>query len=162
VGLTEITGWVTVIGVLVAAVTGVWNLLLQIRGKHDRFAVGLGSVSPTIEQETMLHVVSHSDHLVKLKDWGFIEPSGSFQSIRMAWETGDLQSDDIVTRGSSDFALRGDVFETGYVRRSQPLGAFAISVTQSRPRLCFDPNVSYGRRLSIRCRLLWTGSRYLA
>jgi len=162
VDLTEFAGWVTVVGAFVAAVTGVWNLSLQIRGKQDRFAVGLGSVSPTIEQETMMHVVSHSDHPIKLKDWGFIEPSGSLRSIPLSWETSDLQSDDIVSRGSSELVTRGAVFETGYLRRMNPIGAFAIGVTQQRPHICFDPDVPYWRRVSIRCRLLRTGTRYLA
>ncbi len=158
----EFGGWVAVIGAVVAAVTGVWNLLLQMRGKRDHLEVGLDSVFPAIEQETMMHVVSHSDHPVKLKDWGFIEYGGSFRSIPMSWETSDLQSDEISSRGSSELATRGAVFETGYVRRSRPIGAFAVSVTQQLPCIGFDSNAPYWQRLWIRLRLLWVKSRYLA
>ncbi len=90
-GVKEIGEWVTITGAAIAAITGIWNLLLQLSGKRDRFVVGLDSVSPTIERETMMHVVNHSDHRIKLTDWGFIEPDGSFQSVRMSWESGVLQ-----------------------------------------------------------------------
>jgi hypothetical protein len=159
-GVKEIGAWVTVTGAAIAAITGIWNLLLQLRGKRDRFVVGLDSVSPTIERETMMHVVNHSDHRIKLTDWGFIEPDGSFQSMRMSWESGVLQSEEITNRGSTDLAIRGDTFESGYIR-GIPLGAFATSVIRRRPRICFDSDVPWWRRMRIRLRLLWVGSRYL-
>jgi hypothetical protein len=157
----EVGEWITVIGAAVAAITGIWNLLLQFRGKRDHFVVGLGSVSPVIEQETMMHVVSHSDHRIKLTDWGFIDSDGGFQSVRMSWESGVLTSEEITTRGSSDLAARGDTLESGYIRET-PLGAFATSATRTRPRVCFDSTAPHWRRLWIRLRLLWVGSHYLA
>ncbi len=158
--IEEIGGWVTVVGALVAAITGVWNLLLQMRGKRDRFVVRLGPVSPDNGQETMMHVVSHSDHPIKIADYGFIEEDGRFQSMRMMWATGNLHTDEITTVGSTDLASRGAVFEQGYIRRASSLGAFATSTIQTRPRICFDPGVPYWRRLKIRLRLLLVGSNY--
>jgi hypothetical protein len=152
---------VTVIGAVIAAVTGIWNLVLQMRGKRDDFVVGLYAVRPVLEEETVMHVVSHSDHPITLTDWGFIEPDGRLTSINMSWETGDLMSEEIVVRGSADLAARGATLESGYTRRKRPVGAFAISVTQSRPRVCFDSDTPYWRRLSVRWRLLRKGPRYL-
>lgn len=157
----EISEWVTVVGASVAAIAGVWNLLLQLRGKRDRFAVHLGSASPTIEQETTLHVVSHADHPVKLKDWGFIETDGRFRSFLMDWETGSLHNEEIISRGSSELERFGAYFETGYVRKDAPHGAYAISITQRRPYVCFAPAMPLHRQLWIRVRL-WCQPQYLA
>ncbi len=60
--IKEFTDYVTLAGAVVAAVAGVWNLIFQMRGKRDLFLVQLGSLSPAIEEETMLSVVSRSDH----------------------------------------------------------------------------------------------------
>ncbi len=159
--MKEISDWVTVVGAVVAAITGIWNLLLQFRGKRDRFAVGLGSLSPNIERETMLHVVSHSDHLIRLADWGFIEADGSFRSFLMDWEAGQLHNEDVLSRGSSELSGFGAHFESGYERREQPLGAYAVSNTQKRPRLYFSSDMPYWRRIWIRLRL-WFPPHYLA
>jgi len=157
----EFTEWVTLGSAIVAAIAGVWNLLLQLRGKRDRFVVHLRGASPSIDPEEMLYVVSHSDHPVKLTDWGFIEASGQFSSFRLGWETGDLHSEEVTSRGSSELKQFGDHFETGYVRKNAPLGAYAISSTQRRPCVCFAPEVPSWRRLLIRGRL-WFQPRYLA
>lgn len=108
-----------------------------------------------------MHVVSHSDHPINLTDWGFIEADGRFNSFRMAWETGGLQNEQITSCGSSEIERFGAYFETGYVRNDTPLGAYAISITQHRPTLCFDSEMPYWRRLWIRLRLLFQ-PRYLA
>lgn len=157
----QVTEWVTLIGVLVAAIAGVWNLLLQFRGKRDHFVVRLGSASPSIDRETMLHVVSYTDHPVKLTDWGFIEADGRFRSFRMDWETGGLETEQITSRGDSELEGFGAHFETGYVRKAAPLGAYAISITQRRPYVCFAPEMPLWRRLWIRGRL-WLQPHYLA
>lgn len=43
--------WVTATGAVVAAATGVWNLVRQMRGTRDKFSVGLDTVSPAIYQD---------------------------------------------------------------------------------------------------------------
>jgi hypothetical protein len=153
--------WVTAVSAMIAAVTGIWSVWWQTRGKHDRFSVGLGSVTPAIEQETILHVVNVSNHAISLKDWGFIEPSGQFDSLPLAYEAGSLQNEEITSRGSPTLVERNATFETGYIRTHNPIGAYAISVTQSRPRLCFYSDTPHWRRLRVRLRLL-SRSNYLA
>jgi hypothetical protein len=154
--------WATAAGAVIGAIAGVWNLLLQMRGKRDRFRVGMGTVEPTIEEETMMNVVSLSDHPIKIADCGFILPSGRFQSFRLAWETGDLTLDEFHSRGSRELAERGAFYEGGYVLRDRVVGAFAMSVTQRRPRLCFSSTTPYWRRVWIRLLTAWRGERYLA
>ena len=145
--------WVAAVGALIAAATGIWNLVLQLRGKRDCFIVRLGDIFPSIDRETMMHVVNLSDHPVKLVDWGFIEADGTFRSFRLDWEAGSLQNEEITSRGSNDLASFGDHFATGYVRRNEPHGAFALSSTQLRPRLCFSPVMPRYKRLYLRARL---------
>jgi hypothetical protein len=154
--------WVTVGGAVVAAVTGVCNLLLQLRGKRDRFRVGMGSVEPMIEEETIMHVVSLSDHPINIVDRGFILPDETFQSFRLAWEAGEFQGDELRTRSSGELTERGAYCESGYIRKGPALGAFARSVTQRSPRIYFCYDTPYWRRLRIRVQVLWRGSRYLA
>lgn len=160
-GLEDFVKLVTAIGAVIAAITGVWNLFLQLRGKYDNFAVGLDSVSPTIEPETMMHVVSHSDHPIELTDWGFIEADGRFRSFLMDLEAGSLQGDEIYSRGSSKLEGFGAHFDTGYKRKTRSFGAYAISVMQKRPRLYFTSEMPYWRRIWIRFRL-WFQPHYLA
>ena len=153
--------WITVIGATVAAIASVWNLALQVRGKRDRLVVGLGSVSPSTDEETLLHVVSYSDHPIKLSDWGFIEADGRFSSIVMDWETGTLRSAEVLTRGSSELVGFGSHFESGCVRREAPSGAYAVSITRRSPFLYFDSAMPRWRRLWIRVRL-WFQPHYLS
>ena len=159
--IKEFTDYVTLAGAVVAAVAGVWNLIFQMRGKRDLFLVRLGSLSPAIEEETMLSVVSRSDHPIRLIDWGFIEANGSFTSFILEWEVGGLHSEEITSRGTSQLASFGEHLETGYVRRQMPLGAYAMSATQSRPIITFDTAMPMWRRGWIRLRLLFQSS-YLA
>ena len=149
----ELKVWVTAVAAFVAAVAGIWNLLLQIRGKRDRFVVRLGGASPSIDQETMLHVVSLADHPIKLTDWGFIEASGRFNSFHMDWQTGNLHNEEITSHGTSELKGFGAYFETGYRRKDAPLGAYAISATQTRPHICFAQTVPLWTRLRIWGRL---------
>ena len=153
--------WVTLIGAVIAAVTGAWNLILQMRGKQDDFVVGMDAATPTIDEETVLHVISCSDHQIKLKDWGFIDSTGRLQSFIFACEVGDLFSEQIVSRGSSCLNQRCDCFETGYKTRNTILGAYAISMTQRRPRICFQDGATLWWRLWIWLRMAWLADRYL-
>ncbi len=157
----EIGKFITGLGAAVAAVTGIWNVWWQTRGKHDRFMIGLGAVTPTIEKETVIYVVSLSDHPIILKDWGFIEPDGKFNSLPYAGEAGELRDEETVSRGNSKLGDRSATFEMGYERKQQPLGAYAISVTQKRPRLYFDDIVPHWQKTWIRLRL-WLQPNYFA
>lgn len=159
--IKELTDAVTLLGAVTAAAAGVWNLILQMRGKRDLFLVRLGSLAPAIEEETMLSVVSRSDHPIRLIDWGFIEANGSFTSFILEWEVGGLQSEEITARGTPRLENFGQHFETGYVRRESPLGAYAVSATQRRPVITFDAGMPMWRRGWIRMRLLFQSS-YLA
>lgn len=115
--------------------------------------VGLDAIVPMIEQETMMHVVSLCDHPIRLKDWGFIESDGTFYSLVLAGETMALRDDEVESRGTPQLVERNATFEMGYVRPQRPLGAYAISVTQTRPRIYFNNATPYWRRIWIKLRL---------
>lgn len=159
--LKDFAEWVAVVGAVIAVIAGGWKLRFLLRGKRDVFVVGLNSVSPTIGQESMLNVVSQSNHPISLSDWGFIDANGMFHSFRMDWEAGILQSDEISTRGSSELASFGATFESGYACNATLVGAYAKSVTQKRPRVSFASEMPYWRRVWIRVRLLFQ-PHYLA
>lgn len=159
--IKEFNDYVTLAGAVIAATAGVWNLILQIRGKRDLFLVRLGSLAPAIEEETMLSVVSRSDHPIRLIDWGFIEANGSFTSFILEWEVGGLHSEEITARGTPRLENFGQHFETGYVRRESPMGAYAISATQRRPVITFDTGMPIWQRGWIRLRLVFLPN-YLA
>ena len=148
----------TLAGSAIAAVAGIWNLRLQMRGKRDRFLVRLGTVSPSIEEETTLSIVSLSDHQIQLTDWGFVESNSTFTSIPLELDAGYIVSGEILSRGSTTLENFGRQFVAGYVRRDKPLGAFAISSTQHRPVITFDKAMPLLRRIWIRLRLLFQSS----
>lgn len=152
--IETLKGWPTTVGALIAAFAATWNLIIQIRGKHDRYIVRLGTISPSIDRETFLSVTSLSDHPIKLTDWGFIEADLKFNSFRLSWEVGDLDSEDVMDIGSSKLDEFGSTYETGYYRKVAPLGAYAITATQRRPRFYFAPEMPRIRRIYIRLRVL--------
>lgn len=152
--IKETTDYATLAGALIAAVAAVWNLILQVRGKRDRFIVRLGSMSPTIEPEMMLTVVSCCDHPVRLTDWGFIEADATFTSIVMLWETGELEDDETRSSGSYHLESYGQHFEVGCIREKSPLGVFGMSATQRTPVISFNATAPMWLRLFIRVRIL--------
>jgi hypothetical protein len=53
-------------------------------------------------------------------------------------------------------------FEIGYIRNDNPIGAYAISVTLNRPKLCFAYEVPFYKKVYIRIKIWRKGARYLA
>jgi hypothetical protein len=145
-------------------VTGVVSLFLQFRGKRDAFSVGLGPVTPYAGTEKFMHVVSLSDHPIEIVDYGFIEekegrPREEFWSFPDATEHDPaLMTDGIVLiRGSRILEARNSSFEAGMDYGPKILGAFARSITQEKPRLCFRQDVGLWARLRIRLRVFRKG-----
>lgn len=155
------TKWATLAGVVIAAVSGVWSLLIQLRGKQDSFKVGMGTTSPEAAPLTFLHVVSRSDHPIKICDYGFIESDGRLYSIPMESDLGNHIAYEGVFRGSSMLEKRGDFFEIGYDRTRQAIGCFALSNLQSKPKLAFSYDTPHWKRLKVRLQVLLKGEAYL-
>lgn len=156
--IKDFTDYTTFIGAVIAAIAGVWNLVIQMRGKRDNFLVRLGSLSPDMEPETKMCVVSRSDHPIRLIDWGFIESDGVFRSLIVEWEIGGLLSHEITQKGNFRLESFGQYYETGYQRIQIPMGAYAISATQRIPIITFDSGMPMWRRIWIRLRLFFQPS----
>lgn len=155
------TGWVTLIGAVVAAVTGSVGLWMQVRGKRDSFKIGIGTVSPEATSLTFLNVVSRSDHPIKISDYGFIEGNGRLYSIPMESDLGNHIAHEGVFRGSSMLEGRGDFFEIGYDRTRPVIGCFAMSNLQSKPKLAFSYETPRWKRLKVRLQTLRKAEAYL-
>ena len=156
-----LTKLITLVGAVIAACTGVWSFWLQMRGKRDHYSVGPGTVRPKIIRETMMHVVSHSDHPIYLADYGFIDTDFQLASILLEQGLLDFHDSHVYTRGGSSLGKRNDYFEIGYIRRDTPIGAFARSVTQTRPKIEFTYNTPAWKKLWVRALLLVKGQGYL-
>jgi hypothetical protein len=142
-------------GGAVAAVAASASLVVQLRGKRDSIKVGLWTLTPEMTPKDFMHIVNLSDHPVKISDYGFIEPNGTFTSIPWLAEIGDLHDEECSTRGKLRLEKRGDYFEMGYERRRPPAGAFAVTAAGGRPTIDFGPDMPHWRRLVIRLRLLF-------
>lgn len=154
------TAWVTLIGAVVGAITGSVSLWMQLRGKRDHFVVGLGSIRPEICRETLMHVVSRSDHQIQIADYGFIDMNHKLSSIPLELDE-DFEDTQIIGRGEPLLEGYSSIFELGYIRRDTPIGAFARSATQTRPRLSFSTDVALWTKLAVRVRVLIKGRGYL-
>ena len=159
--IESLTKQITLVGAVIAAFTGVWSLWLQMCGKRDHFTVGLGTVRPEIMRETMMHVVSTSDHPIYLADYGFIDPNFRFSSILLEQELNSAHDNNMYACGGSSLEKRSDHFEIGYIRRDLPIGAFARSVTQTRPRIGFAYDAPVWKKIWVRVLLLVNGRAYL-
>lgn len=156
-----VTKWVTLAGALVGAVAGAWSLFLQLRGKRDSFKVGMGTIMPEAIPEQCLHVVSQSEHSIRIADYGFIEEGGELKSIPMEGELCEYIGQEGVFRGSLTLEKRGDSMEVGYCRRKSVIGCFALTNLQSRPKLAFSYDTPRWRRLQIRIKTYMKGGAYL-
>jgi len=154
-------GWATMVGAIVAGLTGIINLIIQHRGKRDRFSVIPYSYRDYQVREEFMHVINLSDHPVKLADWGWIDKDMRLRSIPSELSEPDFMDSKPWTTGSEDLEKRNDVFEIGYLRRDWPIGAYARSAAQRRPRIAFRYDVSMRLKIKIRIRVWWRGTAYL-
>jgi hypothetical protein len=155
------TKWTTLAVAVVAAISGVWSLLIQLRGKRDSFKVGMGTVTPEVLREAVMHVVSVSEHPIKISDFGFIEQNGQLTSIPMEAELVGYIAHEALFRGSTLLEKRGDTMEVGYCRNKVAIGCFALTNLQSRPKLAFSYDTPTWRRIKVRLQTLWKGEAYL-
>lgn len=155
------TKWATLAVAVVAAISGVWSLLIQLRGKRDSFKVGMGTISPEVLPEVVMHVVSISEHPIKISDYGFIELNGQLTSIPMEAELTSYISHEGLFRGATLLEKRGDAMEVGYCRRRAVIGCFALTNLQSRPKLAFSYDTPIWKRIKVRLQIWWKGEAYM-
>jgi len=143
--------WGTVIGAVIA----VSAFALNLRSKSDKIKIDFGPTYPPISPGESLHVLSCSDHRMKLKDYGFIDRSGAMLSLPAldAFESRP-EDDHVPVSGSSSLEKRGDIFEIGPVRlRDKQIGAYAITVGQRFRRTAFHGDIGLPMRLWLKIKI---------
>ncbi|WP_164692228.1 hypothetical protein [Pseudomonas lactis] len=160
--MEDFKGWATLVGALVAGCTGLFNTAIQVRGKRDVFTISPYSTFPDPDQREFMHVVSLSDHPIQLMDWGWIDDDESLSSIRRESCEPDFGSQRSDFQSPSKLESRNAVFQTGYLRKKTPIGAYACSATQRKPKLSFKHGVSAFKKTKIHIRVWWMGAAYLS
>jgi hypothetical protein len=159
--MDDLKGWATLVGALVAGLTGIFNLIVQIRGKTDRFYVSPTSFYDYQVEDVFIHVVNLSDHPIKLADWGWVDHDKRLRSIPSELSEPDFIDSHHFENGTPSLEKRNDLFEIGYIRRDRPIGAYARSATQKRPTITFRYDTSVLLKLKVRLRVWWLGVAYL-
>lgn len=151
--------YVVALGAAIGAVTGLVNLYLLTRRRKDRFLVRCGSVMPDDGQETMLHVISKSDHAITISDFGYITVDGKLHSIPMD-EDVNWHNEVIVKRGDLTLRHYNDITERG-IRFPATLGVFAKLAGVDRPQLAFHRETALYHRIKVRSRLFVSPNYFL-
>jgi hypothetical protein len=159
--MEDLKGWATLVGAVVAGLTGLLNAALQIRGKRDQFKVDPYSSSHRSDPRDFMQVINLSDHPIQLLDWGWIDKDGRLRSIRDESGEPDFEGHESITVSSPKLESRNEMFLVGYRRTKSPIGAYARSATQKCPKISFKYDVPALKRLKVRIRTWWLGSTYL-
>jgi hypothetical protein len=129
--------WVTLVGAVVASVTGVLTLWRSYRSESDSIMVRWGSFRPLATQTTDMYVVNLGKHPVQLSDYGFINEDGSLFSIpwynQTEYHPDHAHPDDYY--GGSALIPPRDMFAIGMVYRDETVGVYAYTATQTIPRI---------------------------
>jgi len=139
---------------LIAAVTGVVNLGLLLKGKTDKFVVRYWSVFPTMDEGHQFSIISTSDHPVHIVDYGYILEGPSMHSVSIEQQLGTFRPEDVRVQGDRQLERHGDVLDIDLHLAPKPLATYAQSATQRGFKLAFKPKVPFWRRLYIRGMIL--------
>jgi hypothetical protein len=153
--IDEITKWVTLAGAVVGGITGALTYWTKFTEQRDRITVRLGALSPPVAPGEALHVLSRSDHQVRLRDYGFIDENGRLLSIPDLMTNDPFdQNDGVMTSGQTILEKRGDIWEIAYVRlRDKQIGAFAITVGQTSRSIDLSDAIPMYHRLYLRWKI---------
>ncbi|MEN6584664.1 MAG: hypothetical protein ABFE02_01255 [Sulfuricella sp.] len=142
--MDELVKWVTLIGAVVAALTGFQSFFWQFLDRRDRIVVKFGSFRPPITPGQGLFVVNKSKHLVELHDYGFVLSNGELFSLPWYFENDGL-SDQVEAAFAGTSALEPRARFEVYVDLTnlETVGAYALTTTQSRPSVCIRDHLNF-------------------
>lgn len=88
-------------------------------------------------------------------DYGFVDMRGRLLSLPALWEeSSDGENEGLMTAGESTLTKRGDTWEVcGQQLRDGQVGAYAITVGQTRRRIDFRSDIPMCRRLYLRLKI---------
>jgi hypothetical protein len=144
--------WVTLIAAVLAAIASGLNLWWKFREGIDKIKVECDPIGPQISPGEFLRVVSLCDHSIQIADYGYVMRTGKLRSLPLldAEEPGDDQR---ITYGSLLLEKRNATFETGTTLRHRPVGAYAITTSQSSPTIAFRYDAPHWLRIWLRLKI---------
>jgi len=147
--------WVTLIGAVVAALTGLQSFFWQFLDRRDRIVVKHGSFRPPSTPGQGLFVVNKSKHLVELQDYGFVLRNGELFSLPWYFENDGIDDDVAVSYSGVSALEPRERFEV-YVDliNLNSVGAYARTTTRSRPSVHIS-NHNFLRAWWYRGRVWW-------
>lgn len=147
---------VTLVGAVVAATASCANLWWQYLDRRGQYVVRWGRLEPTDLPGFQFYVVNVGKSPITLVDYGFVFADGHFASLPQgaheAWEES----------GDHDFQLLNELAphkpqQSGGMIAADIVAAYALSATQSWPRLAFNPRSRLGARMRLRLKILIRG-----
>ena len=135
-------------GILISAIGGVIIIYEKIFEKQDKYIVKFGHYHTEMDDRDAMFIVSRSFKPISIRDYGFIKNIGKLESIHWIAECASESDDyDIEQVGIAEHMEFNQRVEIKCRTGENVIGAFAIGGTQNFPRLSFDRNVSWIRRL---------------
>lgn len=129
--------WITLVGAVIAAIAALYNIWLTYSNSRDSILVKAGTHTAIATPATGLYVVNTGKHPVYVSDFGFVQPNGKLFSIPWYHETEGLQEGEDYHEynvGTTSIEPH-DLFSIGISYQPEIIGVYAITSTQSLPRI---------------------------
>lgn len=140
---------------VIAALTGIVNLVLLLKGRTDKFVVRYWSVFPVIDEGHQFSVISTSDHPVHIVDYGYILEDMTMCSVEIELQVGSFNPDDVDIYGNHKLEHHGQVLDIHMRLAQKPIATYAQSATQRRFKVAFKRGTPLWKRLYIRFMMLF-------
>lgn len=154
--MEDIVRWVTLVGALVAAFTGLQSFFWQFLDRRDRIIVRHGTYRPPCSPGQGLFVVNKSKHLVELHDYGFVLHSGELFSLPWYFENDGI-SDHVEATFAGTATLEPRARFEVYVDlvNLKSVGAYARTTTQKYPTVRISHHINFLLACWYRGRIWW-------
>jgi hypothetical protein len=155
---------VTLVGAVVAGITGIFNLAMLAKNRFDRIKVGFGPSSPDVNKDRVycLHVINFCDHAVKIADYGYIKDNYEKESMAYTLSNQgiDVYFNDIFYPSSTTLKHRGDEMDAGYETKGKVIAVYARTNMQSFLRIGFSNEVTLKDKVNIYWKFIRPKNRY--
>lgn len=154
--MDNLVKWATLVGAVIAALTGLQSFFWQFLDRRDRIMVKHDTFRPSSFPGQGLFVVNKSKHLVELHDYGFVLPNGEFFSLPWYFENEGIP-DQVEATFVGTSALEPRARFEVYVDlvNLESVGAYARTTTQNRPSVNFSYHINFFLACWYRGRIWW-------